>query len=436
MDKKRTDHHPAYPAGTLLAGRYRLIDRLGAGSQGSVYLAEDIKLEKNWAVKMVPALTGDELTALKMVSHPAFPRIVDVTETEHGMALIMDYITGETIGRFSSMHTVSIDMLYEWALEIADAFRYLHSITPAILYLDCKPSNIILGEDGHLHLVDLGSAYVTGLSGSHRISGTLPYAPPEQRRGRRVDQRSDIYALGMTLKAVAGLPEGDFTLSSYISYRFKCDKRLGALSAVVARCIFEDPADRYQSADELIYHLQHPERIGYRLPSPATLMKRCADILYKNVVTVFSVLSFNMYSGTGDPCYLLLGGVLFALLLGLCIRHKTSGPSGVWHCYKDVYLHDLTGAFILALLCALLTKDYGYAADTSETGSAYLSLVHAPEPPADDSSPVADVTIYDVEGARVLYKGQYIVSDGDSLYLYIPADSLASGRLPAYVEVR
>ena len=419
MDKNRDYNKSKDLTGILIAGRYRLTGRLGAGSQGSVYLAEDVKLEKTWAVKMVPALTGDELTALKRVSHPAFPRIVDVADTEHGMALIMDYIRGETIGEYTSMHTVSIDMLYEWALEAAEALRYLHSITPAILYLDCKPSNIILGEDGHLHLVDLGSAYVTGVSGAHRISGTLPYAPPEQRRGRSVDPRSDIYALGMTIKAIGRLPGGDLTLLSYIRYRFKHDKRLMALSAAVARCISEDPSGRYQSADELIFHLQHPERIGYRLPSPGTMLKRFADILYKNVVTVFSVLSFYMYSGTKDPCYLLLGGVLFTLLLGLCIRRQAAGASGIWHCYKDVYLHDLTGAFVLALLCALMTKDYGYAADTPEA-----------------DSPAPDITIYDDEGARVLYKGQYVVSDGDSLYLCIPADSLASGHLPAYVEVR
>ena len=409
-------------SGLTIAGRYRLIKHLGSGSQGSVYLAEDIKLDTEWALKMIPSITGDELTALKRVSHPAFPRIVDVADTDHGTALVMDYIPGQTIGEYCAAHTLSIDMLCEWALEIADAMRYLHSITPTILYMDCKPSNIILGEDGHLHLVDLGSAYVTGVSGAGRISGTLPYAAPEQRRGLKVDVRSDIYALGMTLKTVGRLPSGRFTLLSYIKYRLKYDKRLQALSSIVDRCISDKPEDRYQSADEFIYHLQHPDRIGYRLPSAGVLLRHLADILYKNVVTVFSVLSFHMFSRTGGFAYMALGVMLFVLLICLSVRRKPTTVPNIWHCYKDVYLHDLSGALLLILLCILLTKDHSYAASGQELNQVGENL--------------PDVTIYDSEGAKVLYKGQYVVSDGDSLYLYIPTDSLNAGHLPARIEVR
>ena len=421
--------------GTLLAGRYLLKKHLGRGSRGSVYLAEDKKLDKNWAVKIVPGLTGDELTALKRVNHPAFPRIVDVTEYDGKTALIMDHIAGESLSEYIKGHTANVDMLTEWALEIAEALRYLHSITPAILYLDCKPSNMILGEDGHLYLVDLGSSYVTGISGSHRISGTLPYAAPEQRHGICVDNRSDIYAFGMTLKILGQLPDPDLSFGAYFRYRFAHDKRLRALSVIVSRCISEDPGSRYQSADELIYHLTHPASIGYRLPSVGVIMKRFTDILYKNVVTIFSILSFHKYSYSKDPAYLLLGGVLFFLLICLSNRRVTGQNVSVLRCYKDIYLHDLAGAALLILLCSLLTKDYGYAA--SKPPASYSSSgVYTPETVSGSRDNKYDITIYDREGAKVLYKGQYVVSDGNSLYLCIPGESLSTDHIPARVEVR
>ncbi len=421
----------------LIGDRYKITGHLGKGSQGTVFLVDDIKLNKQWALKIVREMTDDELTALKRVDHPAFPRIVDVVETEAGTGLIMDYISGMTIGEYASAHRISVDMLYEWTLEIAGALRYLHSISPVILYMDCKPSNIIYGEDGHIHLVDLGSAYIPELSNRHRISGTIPYAPPEQSQGMRVDPRCDIYALGMTIKTIGRLPEYRFTLFSYLRYRHDRDKRLRALSSIISRCIEARPSERYQTADELIYQLTHPESIPYRLPSAERVIHRLSDVLYKNAVTLFSVLSFHMYARTGEKPYMALGSLLFMLLIALSLRRSQTHKDGTWHCYKDIYLRDLSGAALMILLCVMVTIEHGYAAeltdeDEYQSGMPMMPSKHGTAE-ADD---LPDITIYDEGGAKMLYKGQYTLKDGDNLYLCIPVESLNTAHLPAKIEVR
>lgn len=425
---------------TAIGERYKVIRHLGKGSQGSVFLVRDNKLDKCWALKVVREMTGDELNALKRVDHPAFPRIVDVIETALGTGLIMDHISGMTIGEYASVHRISIDMLYEWTLEIAGALRYLHSISPVILYMDCKPSNIIYGEDGHIHLVDLGSAYIPELSSSHRLSGTLPYAAPEQRQGTNVDPRSDIYALGVTIKTIGNLPDHRFTLLAYLKYRHDRDKRLRALLSIISRCIESRPSDRYQTTDELIYQLTHPESIPYRLPSADRMIHRLSDVLYKNAVTLFCVLSFHMYAHTGEPPYMALGMLLFTLLIALSLRHGQNVKAGIWHCYKDVYLRDLSSAALMILLCALITMDRGYAAEPDDAIMQDMAETDMPQMPSKHGSAapddIPDITIYDSEGAKVLYKGQYAVRDGENLYLYIPVDSLSAARLPARIEVR
>lgn len=414
----------------VVANRYVIIRHLGSGGQGSVYLVTDNKLNKQWALKTVGRISGDELNTLKRVNHPAFPRITDVVNIGDMTGLIMDYIPGESLSDYARSHTISTDMLYEWMLEIAEAMRYLHSITPVILYLDCKPSNIILGEDGHLHMVDLGSSYIVGLSSDHRISGTLPYASPEQVQGRDVDVRSDIYALGMTIKTIGRLSTGHMSLAKYVRYKISYDKRLATLSYVASRCISQNRSGRYQSTDELIYNLNHPESIEYRLPSIGIVIRRLTDILYKNVVAIFSILSFHIYSQSHNLPYMLLGTVLLILLILLSARNSTDRSCGVWHCYKDIYLRDITGILLLGTLCVILCGTHSHAATQT------LSVQSADAVMTDGSAPPAPkITIYDQDGVPVLYKGQYAVKVGDDIRVYIPNESLATSHIPTRIEV-
>ncbi len=401
--------------GMILSERYRITDILGSGAFGTVYLATDLKLDKDRAIKLVRSLSKDELNALKLIDHPAFPRLLDVLDIDGYTGLVMDYIKGISLDRYCALHAVSISTLYDWMIQMAGIFGYIHSMTPAILYLDCKPSNIILGSDGKLHPIDLGSAYIYGISNPSSLSGTLPYAPMEQRHEGKVDARSDIYALGMTFKRLGRIHYSRLSPIAYIKHRFIKRDRYSALSYMIDRCIQDDTDKRYQSAEELLDHLNNPTHIPFRFPSLRELTGRLIDILYKCSVTLFTVLSLKMYEDTLDIPYLMLALILFILLLflssGSRYGHRSSA-SDTWYMEKDIFKGELTGTLLLILLCATLTGDHAHA----------MSYI----PP---------VTVYNEAGARVLYKGQHVIRDGDSLYLYIPTDSLRDGNLPCRIVV-
>ncbi len=401
--------------GQIISGRYRIGQIIGSGAFGTVYLADDLKLKKTRAVKLVRNLADNELSALRLIEHPAFPRLLDVLDIDGYTGLVMDYIRGTSLDRYCATHAVSISTLYDWMIQMSEIYRYIHSMTPAILYLDCKPSNIILGADGMLHPIDLGSAYICNVSSPSSLSGTLPYAPPEQRKGGAVDAGSDIYALGMTFKRLSNIQYRRLSPLSYIKHRFFKRDSYSALSYMIDRCIQDDPAKRYQSADELLCHLNNPAHIPYRFPSLKEFAGRLVNILYKCIVTLFTVLSLKMYASTLDIPYLALALFLFILLLCLSAGSHYGQRSltyDTWYMEKDIFKGELSGTLLLILLCAALTGNYSHA----------MSYI----PP---------VTVYNENGARVLYKGQQVIRDGDSLYLCIPTDSLRCNNLPCRIVV-
>ena len=196
--------------------RYQIIEEVGKGGNGNVYKVWDIHLEKEWAMKVVEEKAAgfikprdnadmDELTALKRISHPNFPRIVDAFDEEGRNILIMDYVRGITLEEVIDKGPVKEEEMVWILLQICDAILYLHQNNPALLYLDLKPSNIIIEENKTVKLVDLGSVSVKGKRG--KISGSFGYASPEQVRlkqeGIYLTEQSDIFSLGMVLYAMA-----------------------------------------------------------------------------------------------------------------------------------------------------------------------------------------------------------------------------------------
>ncbi len=403
--------------------RYKIIKRLGSGANGTVYSANDTKLDKLRAVKFIRHVSDEELKVLKRIEHPAFPGITDLIYNDDLTGIVMEYISGPTLDKYCATHRVSTKQMYNWMIQIAEALKYIHDISPTILYMDCKPSNIILGEDNRLHLVDLGSAYICNVSDKRRLSGTIPYAPPEQRDCKNVDIRSDIYALGMTVSRLSGIAGKRPGIVELIKHRLIGNDMHVTLSYIISRCIESDPDKRYQSDDELLYHLRHPRAITYRLPSIKEVLLRTFNLMYKGIVTLFTVLSLKMYEESKNLPYALLAVTLFALLLCLSATDtgKNSGASHTWHMEKDVFLAELSGTLLLILLCVALVKNHSLAA-TDKSLPGYPEEIPA-------------VTVYNSAGAKVLYKGQQVIIDGDNLYLYIPTDSISPDNIPAKVSV-
>ncbi len=212
-------------AGEVLRGRYRISRIIGQGGMGSIYLADDLRLEgRQCALKEVEhdrSLSAElvkqareqffrEATVLARLDHPNLPKVSDFFSIGGRDYLVMDYVPGKDLrtlmneARQNGAFLPEIDVL-GWANQLADALAYMHSQRPPILHRDIKPSNLKVTPSGLLKLVDFGlvkilatdDVTVTVLQGR----GTALYTPLEQYGGDagHTDTRSDIYAFGATL---------------------------------------------------------------------------------------------------------------------------------------------------------------------------------------------------------------------------------------------
>ena len=149
--------------GTILKERYYVIERIGHGGGGSLYLARDMELGIFRAVKEIPIIKKKEVMLMQRLDHPAIPKIVDCVETEEDCYLIMEYIKGQSLEEIlCSEKNFSIQETLARGKEITRVLEYLHNRKPPVCYGDLKPDNLMLSETGHLYLVDLGSAKLCG----------------------------------------------------------------------------------------------------------------------------------------------------------------------------------------------------------------------------------------------------------------------------------
>lgn len=195
--------------------RYQILEEAGKGGNGRVYKVWDLHLEKEWAMKILEgnslgfSMSGeegkvDELQVLKRISHSNFPRVVDAFEEDDRKVLIMDYIKGVTLEEIIQKGPMKEKEILTILQQVCEAILYLHHQTPVLLFLDLKPSNIIVEETGMVKLVDVGSVIIKGSRGN--ISGSFGFASPEQIRiqkeGVQLSEQSDIFSFGMVLYAM------------------------------------------------------------------------------------------------------------------------------------------------------------------------------------------------------------------------------------------
>jgi len=194
--------------GEIIGLKYRILKPIGQGGNSTVFLGENIILSNLWAIKAIgkdsPSAMVEmhEISILKSLNHPMLPRIADLCEDEKHIYIVMDYIEGETLAEvLKEEGRIRESRLLDWARQLCDVLAYLHSRKPPVIYRDLKPSNIILGEHGRLHLVDFGTAksYKEQTLEDTVYIGTQGYAAPEQFGSGKSDERTDLYNLGMTL---------------------------------------------------------------------------------------------------------------------------------------------------------------------------------------------------------------------------------------------
>lgn len=261
--------------GSLVDGKYKILSEIGHGGMSVVYMAINEKANKTWAVKEVrkdgkmdfntvrQGLMA-EIETLKKLKHPNLPSIVDVIEDDDSFIIVMDYIEGRSLDKIIEENGAQPESyVVEWAKQLCDVFGYLHSRTPAIIYRDMKPANVMLKPDGNIMVIDFGTAknYEIDLGETTGI-GTIGYAAPEQYIGSglgRTDARTDIYCLGITMYHLLTNVDPCKNLISDKSIRAVNPALSHGLDAIIQKCTQYQPGDRYQSCAELMYDLENYE---------------------------------------------------------------------------------------------------------------------------------------------------------------------------------
>lgn len=260
--------------GSLVDGKYKILTKVGQGGMSVVYLAINEKANKQWAIKevrkdgikdfeVVKQGLVAETEILKKLSHPNLPSIIDVIDQEDSFIIIMDYIEGNSLNKaLEEFGAQPQENVIDWAKQICDVLGYLHTRKSPIIYRDIKPANVMLKPDGNITLIDFGTAreFKERNLADTTCLGTVGYAAPEQFGGMgQTDARTDIYCLGATLyHLVTGMNPCE------PPYEIKPIREInpslsGGLERIILKCTQRDPNDRYQSAAELMYALEHYE---------------------------------------------------------------------------------------------------------------------------------------------------------------------------------
>ncbi len=285
--------------GRVLGGRYRLIAPVGTGASAQVYLADDVRLRRRVAVKLLHAALADDETFLRRfraeaqaaagLSHPNIVAVYDWGDDDGRPYIVTEYLAGGSLravldegGRLSPSQALLV------GLEASRALEYAHR--RGIVHRDIKPANLLFGEDGRLRVADFGLARALAEAGwtepQGAVLGTARYASPEQAQGESVDGRADVYSLGLVLiEAVTGSVPfvADTTLATLmarVGTQVPVSEALGSLRAPLQRAGRPDRSDRPDAAELGIAlmacaeDLPRPEPLALRLAPPVVDVER------------------------------------------------------------------------------------------------------------------------------------------------------------------
>lgn len=252
----------------VLFGKYKIIASLGRGGYSHVYLARHIMLDCLRAIKVIGKDNElhdrlvNEALILKSLHHESIPVIYDIEEDEFSSYIIEEYCKGISLAKERKQwKCADLKKIVDYSLQICDVIDYLHKTGRGILYLDLKPSNIIV-RDTRLMLVDFGTAVILGEVDNMALGmGTRGYAAPEQYDvNRRPDERSDVYGIGCLISfLVSGHnPGNDLTRRTgdngikYAGNMYDEHKQgFKVLEEIITRCVMDDPDKRYLSVAKI-----------------------------------------------------------------------------------------------------------------------------------------------------------------------------------------
>lgn len=323
--------------GTVFAGRFEVIEELGKGGMGVVYRVFDKKIEEEVALKLLnPEVSSDkttierfrsELKLARKISHKNVCRMYDLNEEGDTQYITMEYVPGEDlkssilrIGHLSVGKAVSV------AKQVCEGLEEAHRL--GVVHRDIKPQNIMIDKEGSTRIMDFGiarSLKKKGITGTGLIIGTPEYMSPEQVEMREVDQRSDVYSLGVILyeMATGRVPfEGETPLS--VAMKHKSEEPLDprkvnaqipeGLSRVILKCLEKKSEERYQNAGELLSELT---RIEKGLPTTQRIIPKRKPITEKEIT-----VKLNLKKLFVPAVAVVLLAVLIVVLMSLLPRGR------------------------------------------------------------------------------------------------------------------
>ena len=263
----------AATAERILFGRYRVERELGRGGMGAVFLAHDLQLGEQVALKIMSARSGGdpesmaerfrrEASAARRVTHPNVIRIFEFGEADGDLFLSMEYFAGHTLQELIRRRgALPLDEARAVLGQVCEGLAAAHRA--GVVHRDLKPANVLVGSAGSVKLIDFGlakAAFRSTMTATGVFMGTPDYMPPEQVRGRPVDARADIYSLGaLAYHLVEGRPpfSGDTPIAVGFAHctqpvpppaRPDLSPRAGA---AIVRALAKDPRDRFETVEAM-----------------------------------------------------------------------------------------------------------------------------------------------------------------------------------------
>jgi serine/threonine protein kinase/Flp pilus assembly protein TadD len=424
---------------------YRIVEKLGAGGMGVVYVAEDTLLQRLVAVKTLlaprdsPGFRGRflrEARSISKLSHPHIATVYDYGETDDGRPfLVMELVRGETLSELIARGALTLSRAIEIVLQVAEALAEAHR--HGIIHRDIKPSNIAVNERGEVKVLDFGlakevmrvnagdakgSEFIPTQTREGVIVGTPQYLSPEQALGIQVDERSDLFTLGLVLyECIAGYPAfpgiGLVDICAKIvrddpprPSQFNANVHQ-ELDRITLKALAKKPSERYQTAREMIIDLEAVH---------ATLSKHGSDQI---VTRLISPASGSQHSGTrktitdffrlprlsiGAAVVLLaaIGLMAWAALFLFKSRpHQPSAEAQKWYEVGSNYLRE--GSYFKAIrpLEQAVSMDDAFALAHARLAEAWTEL---------DYTERAQIELLRVDG---LVPNRSSLDEADILYL-------------------
>ena len=298
-----------FTPGSTFAERYQIIEELGQGGMGTVYKALDTTIKEKVALKLIkPEIAANkqtierfqnELKFARKISHKNICRMYHLSKENDSHYIVMEYVPGENLKSMIRMtKQLSVKTAVNIAKQVCEGLVEAHRL--GVVHRDLKPSNIMIDKGGNARIMDFGiarSLRTDGLTGPGMMVGTPEYMSPEQVEGRKTDQRSDVYSLGIILyEMVAGKVPfgGDTPISVALKHKNESPqnpRKINAqipdtLSHVILKSLEKKKEKRYQSADEFLNELTDIEK---KLPTTERKVPKRKSLTSREITVQFKV---------------------------------------------------------------------------------------------------------------------------------------------------